>query len=88
MCSYSTEMASELGIANLKFTIGSLLACFVDRLSFLVGYLNLGDLLVDSFLVLVDRLLYLVTHCQQYPRRTGKDHQVQCKDRQVQCIAI
>ena len=63
MCSYSTEMASERGIANLKFTIGSLLACSVDRLSFLVGCLNLGDLLVDS-LVLVDRLLYLVTHCQ------------------------
>ena len=38
-------MASEL---NLKFTIGSLLACSVDRLSFLVGCLNLGDLLVDS----------------------------------------
>ena len=47
-------MASELGIANLKFTISSLLACSVDRLSFLVGCLNLGDLLVDS-LVLVDR---------------------------------
>ena len=31
MCSYSTEMASELGIANLQFTIGSLLACSVDR---------------------------------------------------------
>ena len=64
-------MASELGIANLKFTIGCLLA---DRLSFLVGCLNLGDLLVDS-LVLVDRLLYLVIHCQ-YPR------QITCKDRQ------
>ena len=53
-------MASEL---SLKFTIGSLLACAVDRLSFLVVCLNLGDLLVDS-LVLVDKLLYLVTHCQ------------------------
>ena len=56
MCSNSTGMASELGI-------GSLLACSVDRLSFLVGCLNLGDLLVDS-LVLVDRLLYSVTNCQ------------------------
>ena len=63
MCSYSKEMVSELGIANLKLTIGSLLACSVDTLSFLVGCLKLGDLLVDS-LVLVDRLLYLVTHCQ------------------------
>ena len=50
-------MTSELGIANLEFTIGSLLACSVDR-SFLVGFLNLDDLLVDS-LVFVDRLLYL-----------------------------
>ena len=56
-------MARELGMANLKFTIGSLLACSFHRLSFLVGRTNLGDLLVDS-LVLVDRLLYLVTHCQ------------------------
>ena len=40
------ERASERGIANLKVTIGSLLACSVDRLSFLVGCLNLGDLLV------------------------------------------
>ena len=63
MCSYSTEMVSELGIANLKSTISSLLACSVDWLSFLVGCLNLNDILVDS-LVLVDRLLYLVTHCQ------------------------
>ena len=53
-------MASELGIANLKFTIGSLLAYSVARFSFYVGCLNLGDSLVDS-LVLVDRLLYLVT---------------------------
>ena len=56
MCSYSTEMASELDIANLKFTIGSLLACSVDRLSFLVGCLNLCDLLVDN-LVLVDSVI-------------------------------
>ena len=56
-------MPSELGIANLKFTIGSLLACSIDRLSFLVGCLDIGDLLFDR-LVLVDRLLYLVTHCQ------------------------
>ena len=56
MCSYSTEMASELDIANLKFTIGSLLACSVDRLSFLVGSLNLCDLLVDN-LVLVDSVI-------------------------------
>ena len=54
----SKEVVSELGIANLKFTVGSLLACSVDRLSLLVGCLKLGDLLVDS-LVLVHRLLYL-----------------------------
>ena len=57
MCSYSAGMACELGIVNLKFTIGSLLACSVDRLSFVVGCLNLSDLLVDS-LVLVDRFLW------------------------------
>ena len=49
-CSYRTEMASELGIANLKLTIGSLLACSVDRLSFLVGCSNLGEFLVDSLI--------------------------------------
>ena len=46
--SYRIEMASELGIANLKFNLGSLFACSVDRVSFFVGCLNLGDILVDS----------------------------------------
>ena len=60
-------MASELGLANLKLTIGSLLACSYltgcysfKSIKSLVGCLNLGDFLVDS-LVLVDMLLYLVT---------------------------
>ena len=34
MCSYSTEVVSELGLANLKLTIGSVGMLLVDRLSF------------------------------------------------------
>ena len=51
-------------LANLKLTMGSLLACSCltgcHSIKSLVGCLNLCDFLVDS-LVLVDRLPYLVT---------------------------